>query len=456
VNAAPAKAELPLRLRVGWGLGSLPGSALSVTANVLLMRFMTDTLGISAALGSSVFAFAKLWDAINDPLVGAFSDRVATPWGRRLPWILAGGLLSAVVVVASFSVPIQSGPGLVIYMGVAMLLFATTYSLLMIPYLAMPAEMTQSYHGRTQLMSLRVLFSSIGSSIGLTGGPWLLHQWGATRAGHASMALVIAGVAAAMTVLCVWLIRDAPRTERPAEPPPGLLVQLRSALSNRPFVWLLVAKCLYFVTLAFTLTTFAYFTKHVLKTSDAWLGTFLLAQSLSVVLSQPLWLRVARAFGKQRGFMLAGACYGLAYFSWWFAGPSEPTSLIFARAIAIGVAGGGTFLLTQAMLPDAIEYDHHRTGLRREGVFTGVFVFVEQAAGAVGVAIIGFVLSATGYVATTEGRVIEQPPSAILGIYFCMAILPLVFQVIAIFAISRYDLTAEKLAELRVRAAATT
>ena len=165
MNAAAPKAELPLRLRVGWGLGSLPGSALSVTANVLLMRFMTDTLGISAALGSSVFAFAKLWDAVNDPLIGAFSDRVSTPWGRRLPWILAGGLLSAVVVVASFSVPIQSGPGLVVYMGVAMLLFATTYSLLMIPYLAMPAEMTQSYHGRTQLMSLRVLFSSIGSSI---------------------------------------------------------------------------------------------------------------------------------------------------------------------------------------------------------------------------------------------------------------------------------------------------
>jgi GPH family glycoside/pentoside/hexuronide:cation symporter len=446
--------EPSLRLRIGWGLGSLPGSALSVTANVLLMRFMTDTLGISAALGSSVFAFAKLWDAVNDPLVGAFSDRVSTPWGRRLPWILLGGLLSALVVVAAFAVPIQAGAGLIVYMGVAMLLFATTYSLLMIPYLAMPAEITSSYHGRTQLMSFRVLFSSAGSSLGLTVGPMLLHQWGATRDGHARMALVIASIAALCTILCVWLIRDAPRTARPAEPPPALVAQLRSALSNRPFVWLLVAKTLYFVTLAFTLTTFAYFTKHVLKASDAWLGSFLLVQSLSVVVSQPLWLRVARTLGKQRGFMLAGACYGLAYFSWWFAGPDEPVALIFARAVAIGIAGGGTFLLTQSMLPDAIEYDYHRTGLRREGVFTGVFVFVEQAAGAVGVAIIGLVLASMGYVPATEGRVVEQPPDAILGIYVCMAILPLVFQAIAILAISRYDLTAGKLLEMRARAAA--
>ncbi len=454
MEAATRVTEPPLRLRIGWGLGSLPGSALSVTANVLLLRFMTDTLGIGAAIASSIFAAAKFWDAFNDPMVGAFSDRVSTPWGRRLPWILVGGLLSALVVVAAFAVPVQSGPALVVYMAVMMLAFATTYSLLMIPYLAMPAEITDSYHGRTQLMSFRVLFSSAGSSLGLSVGPMLLAAWGATRAGHAKMATVIAGIAALTTVLCVWLIRDAPRTARPAGPSPRLVDQLRSALSNRPFVWLLVAKCLYFVTLAFTLTTFAYFTKHVLKASDAWLGTFLLAQSLSVVASQPLWLRVTRAIGKQRGFMLAGACYGLAYFSWWFAGPDEPLAAIFARAIAIGIAGGGTFLLTQAMLPDAIEYDYYRTGLRREGVFTGVFVFVEQAAGAVGVAIIGFVLASLGYVEATEGRVVQQPDSAIRGIYLCMSILPLVFQVIAILAISRYDLTAGKLLEMRARAGA--
>ena len=353
------------------------------------------------------------------------------------------------VSFASFAVPIQSGPALVAYMGIAMLLFATTYSLLMIPYLAMPAEITDSYHGRTQLMSFRVLFSSVGSTLGLGLGPMLLAAWGATRSGHARMALVIAGIAAVTLLLSVWLVRGAPRTERPAEPAPPLLAQMRSTLDNRPFLWLLAAKFIYFIVLAFTLTTFAYFTKHVLRTSDAWLGTFLLVQSLSVVGSQPIWLRVARTLGKQRGFMIAGACYGLAHLSWWLAGPDEPVALIFARAVAIGLAGGGTFLLTQSMLPDAIEYDHLRTGLRREGVFTGVFVFVEQAASALGVALIGFVLVAMGYVETTEGRLVTQPASAITGIYLCMSVLPFAFQVFALLAISRYDLTAERLATLR-------
>lgn len=441
-----------MRLRIGWGLGSLPGSALSVTANVLLLRFMTDTLGLSAALAASIFAGAKIWDAINDPIIGALSDRVRTPWGRRLPWILAGGLGSAAIVMLAFAVSLPKGPALIVYMIVATLAFATTYSMLMIPYLAMPAEITHSVHGRTQLMSFRVLFSSVGSTLGLGLGPLLLATWGATREGHARMSVVIAAIAALTTILCVWLIRDAPRTERPAAAPMPILQQLRSALDNRPFVWLLAAKFSYFVVLAFTLTTFAYFTKHVLKASDAWLATFLLVQSLSVVGSQPIWLRVARRFGKQRGFMLAGLCYGLAHFSWWFAGPDEPVALIYVRAVAIGLAGGGTFLLTQAMLPDAIEYDYHRTGLRREGVFTGVFVFVEQAAGAFGVAIIGFVLAAMGYVEATGGQRVPQPASAIQGIYICMALLPLLFQAVSILAVSRYDLTAEKLAALRLQA----
>jgi glycoside/pentoside/hexuronide:cation symporter, GPH family len=437
--------EPSLRLRLGWGLGSLAGTALSLTANVLLLRFMTDTLGIGAALAGSVFAAAKFWDAINDPLIGTASDRLQTPWGRRLPWILAGGVLSALVILAAFQPPALQGAALVAYMAVAMLLFATTYSMLMIPYLAMPAEITESYHGRTQLMSYRVFWSTVGSSLALGLGPRLLDHWGATREGHARMALVIATVAVLATLICVWAIRDAPRGERSVVSTMPLREQLRSALSNRPFVWLLTAKFLYFIVLAFTLTTFAYFTKHVLGTSDAWLGTFLLTQSVMVVLSQPLWLAVSRRSSKRLGFVLAASLYGLAHFSWWFVQPGEPVALILARAVLIGLAGGGTFLFMQAMLPDAIEFDRHRTGLRREGVFTGVFVFVEQAAGAVGALAIGALLGALGYVSATEGRVVAQPESALIGIRLCMSVLPALLIVASLLAISRYRLNSAEL-----------
>jgi glycoside/pentoside/hexuronide:cation symporter, GPH family len=445
--------ETSWRLRIGWGLGSLPGSALSVTANVLLLRFMTDTLGIAAALAGSLFAGAKLWDAVIDPFIGRLSDRVQTPWGQRLPWILAGGLLSAAVLVAAFAAPFAGGTPLIVYMAIMLLLFATTYSMLMIPYLAMPPDMTSSYHGRTQMMSVRVLCSSAGSWLGLGLAPMLLAYWGATRIGHARVAMLVAAIAVVTTLLCVWMIRDVPRPQRAAPQRISLREQWRSALANRPFRFLLAAKLLYFVVLAFSITTFAYFTKHVLKASDAWLGTFLTLQSLAVVVSQPLWLRIARSVGKKTGFMIAGLAYGLGHLSWWFAAPDEPVALILARAVSIGIAGGGTFLFMQAMLPDALEYDRLTTGQDRAGVFTGVFVFVEQAAGALGAAVIGLLLGAMGYIAATEGRITAQPVNAVLGIYLCMSVIPFVLQLASLLVLSRYDLTESSLERLRAKPA---
>lgn len=442
-------------MRIGWGLGSLPGSALSVTANVLLLRFMTDTLGMAAALAGSLFAVAKLWDAVVDPFIGRLTDRIRTPWGHRLPWILAGGLLSALVLVAAFAAPLADGTGLIVYMMAMMLLFATSYSILMIPYLAMPAEMAVSYHGRTQMMAIRVLCSSAGTTLGLAVAPILLAHWGATRTGHTKVAMLIAVVAVVTTILCVWMIRDAPRPVRPNVPQITVREQWRLTVANRPFIWLLTAKFLYFIVLACSITTFAYFTKHVLKTSDAWLGTFLMLQSLAVVVSQPLWLRIARVAGKKAGFMMAGSAYGLGHLSWWFATPTEPVALIFARAAFIGIAGGGTFLFMQAMLPDALEFDQLSTGQNRAGVFTGVFVFVEQAAGALAAALIGLLLGAMGYVAATEGRIAAQPAGAVLGIYLCVSVIPFAVQLASLLAMSRYNLSADTLEKLRARSALT-
>lgn len=447
--------ELPLRIRLGWGLGSMPMSALSITANVLVLRFMTDTLGIAAATAALAMSIAKIWDAVNDPLMGTISDRVHTRWGQRLPWMVVGGLLTPIVVVGIFAAPTQSPAITVIYMVTCTLLFATTYTMFMIPYMIMPAEITSSYHGRTQLMSFRVVFSSLGSMAGMGLGPVLLATWGATQEGHIKMAAVICGISALAVLICVWLLWDAPRGTALTKAQPSILAQVRSTLSNRPFMWLLSAKIFYYMHLSFTLGTFAYFTKHVLKVSDVWLGSILTTQTVVLICSQPLWMWLGRRLGKRTGVMLALAIFATAHLSWWFAAPGDPIWLVVARSVAMGIGGGGTFLLTQAMLPDIMEYDRHMMGERREGLFAGVFVFVEKVAGALGVAFVGFFLQLMGYVKSTAGTSVAQPDSAILALYICVALLPAAFCVAAAVVMTRYDLSPEKLAELRLRAAAS-
>ncbi len=426
----------------------MPITILNLSSNVLLLRYMTDSLGIAASVAGLIFAGAKVWDAMSDPLMGAFSDRVSTPWGRRLPWLALGGLLCVGAVVALYTTPDLSGTPLLVYLAAMLLVFATAYTMFNIPYIAMAVELTPSYHERTQLMSFRVVFSSFGSLIGLSLGPALLAWWGATRAGHARMSWVLAGFAVVSLMVCIWSLRNAPQTHQQLQQPP-LRQQLRSALENVPFLWLLAAKMAYFLALAFSVSSLAYFTKHVLQFSDELLGLFLGFQSVVLIFSQPLWLGVARRWGKRNGYIFAAALYGAAHFSWWFAGSGEPISLVILRGLFIGIAGGGTFLLTQAMLPDALEYDYLRTGLRREGSFTGLYVLVEKLSGALGVAFVGVFLGAMGYIEATGGQRIEQSESALLGLYICIGVLPLALQAISIAAISRYDLGEHQLESLR-------
>lgn len=434
---------------MGWGLGSLPLTLVSVTSSVLLLRFMTDSLGIAAVVASMIFASAKIWDAVSDPLMGWISDRIDTRWGRRLPWLVVGGIASGIALLAQFSPPDLGDRGLIAYMAGAMLLFATAYTMFMIPYMTMPAEMTDHYHERTQLMSFRVVFSSFGSLLGIGLAPILLSAWGTTREAHGRVVLLLAMIAILAVALCVYLVRDAPTRVVVRRSKPPALEQIRSAFANRPFICLMLTKLLYFFSLALTLTTFAYFTKHALKVPDSWLGVCLMAQTLALIASQPLWLYVARRLDKRNGFMIASALFAVAHLSWMAAAPGEPLALMVARCVVQGVAGGGTFLLTQAMLPDAIEYDYRRTGLRREGAFTGVYIMVEKVSGALGVAFVGLLLGALGYIESKDVAGLVQPESAVFGIYLCVAVLPATLQLLAIATIWPYDLTAERLRELR-------
>ncbi len=426
----------------------MPMTILNLSSNVLLLRFMTDSLGIAASVAALIFAGAKIWDGISDPVMGALSDRISTRWGRRLPWLATGGLLCAGSVAALYTTPELNGTPLLLYLSFFLLMFATSYTMFNIPYIAMAVELTPSYHERTQLMSFRVVFSSFGSLIGLSLGPAMLAWWGATRAGHARMAWVLAAIAAVAVVVCVRSLRHAPQTVQRLQQPP-LKEQLKSALGNVPFLWLMTSKMVYFLVLAIAVSTTAYFTKHVLEVADDVLGLYLGVMSVALILSQPAWLFVARRLGKRNGYVIAAALYGVAHFSWWFAGPGEPTGLILLRSVFIGVAGGGTFLLTQAMLPDALEYDYLQTGLRREGAFTGLYVLVEKLSGALGLAFLGVFLGAMGYIETTEGQRVEQAESALLGLYLCIAVLPLLLQAISIAAISRYNLSESELERLR-------
>lgn len=161
--------RLPLKTCLSWGMGTVAMSILFNSYAVLTLRFMTDTLGIAAALAGTILLGAKVYDAITDPIMGLVTDRTKSRWGRRRPWLLVGAIVCATAFVAQFSVSPDAG-SVVLLVALALILMRTGYTIFNIPYMAMAAEITSGagdqYHQRSYLMSYRVGAICIGQLIG--------------------------------------------------------------------------------------------------------------------------------------------------------------------------------------------------------------------------------------------------------------------------------------------------
>lgn len=439
---------MPTWVYAGWGFGTLaPALVLSLT-NILLLRFMTDHVGLSAAVGAALIAFSKIYDAVTDPLGGLLSDRTRSRWGRRRPWLLAGTLMLALSLVALFWGPaLQTPSAAAWYMGAVLIFYATAYSAFSIPYMAMPAEMTQGYHDRSFLMSFRIYAVGLAGLAASAGGPALIAAWGGGLQGHRLMALTLAPVVLLAGLVCFLATARAPFLAAPPAHRVPLGEQLRLALTNRPFVVLLVIKFFTLMNLG-TAAAFPFFFQRILGLSDGYLSLYLLVSSLSLMLSQPLWLALSRRLGKKRAYQLALALPVCVGASWFLAGNGEPLPLLLLRALLSGIGSGGALLMGQSLLPDTMEYDYRRTGLRREGVFSGLYTTMEKAASAIGIAAVGTFLSAMGYV-QSRGAAVEQPPSAITAILLCVALLPAAVSLASACALMFYDLDEEKLRTTR-------
>ena len=432
---------------VGWGLGTLgPVIVLSAT-NALLLRFMTDDVGLSAAIASLLIGASKLYDAFADPAMGWVSDHTRSRWGRRRPYLVLGGALLAIAMVALFWIPPFDGDGpRTAYMAVVLVFYATAYTVFTIPYMAMPAEMTSAYHQRTELMSWRVMAVGVSQIIAIFIGTALIDVYGGGQRAYLLMAASIAPVVLLSSLLCFWTTSGAPFTERALAHAP-FREQVRSVLANRPYFILIGIKLLTLTSLS-AYAVFPFFFQRILGVSNVYLGTFFAVSSIMLIVSQPLWIGLSKRFGKTVTYRLALGFSVPVFLSWLFAHAGDPQWSILLRGGLQGLAGGGALLMGQALLPDTMEYDFLRTGLRREGIFAGFYTTVEKVAAAAGIALVGSILAAAGYV-QSRGSDVVQPESALLAIRMVVAFLPAGMSFAALLLLSAYRLSELQLETLR-------
>jgi glycoside/pentoside/hexuronide:cation symporter, GPH family len=159
--------RLNLTTKIAYGAGDL-GPAITANISVFyLLFFLTDVAGLPAGLAGSVLMVVRISDAINDPIIGMWSDRTRTIWGRRLPWMLLGAIPFGISYFLLWLIPTNDQLLLFIYYVFIGIIFNFTYTIVNLPYQALTPELTHDYNERTRLNSFRFAFSIGGSILSL-------------------------------------------------------------------------------------------------------------------------------------------------------------------------------------------------------------------------------------------------------------------------------------------------
>ncbi|MDX6214464.1 MAG: glycoside/pentoside/hexuronide:cation symporter, family, partial [Frankiales bacterium] len=375
--------QLSRRLTVSYGAGAIGNGVFVTVPGLLLLFYMTNILGIGAGLASAALFVPKLWDAFANPLMGGISDRTTNRYGKRRPFMLVGGLGTSLAFVLLFTAPkLGSHLASAIYVTAVFTVAMTFYAVFCVPWSAMPPEMTDDYHERTRITSVRMVLLTVGILVGGALAPTIAGADNEGKGGSASsyawMSVVVAGILA-IAFLTAWRgTRDARGTAPLTGPRATLRQQYDVVRANKPFVTLFLGYNLQAAATAAMLTGAQYVAVYVLHDAkkSTLLFVFLVAPCAVMV---PLWRRFSRTRGKLLGYLLATGIFGLTAASLVFA-RDEAEVVIYVQMVLLGVGYAGMQLFPYAILPDLITDEHDG----RAGIFTGVWQGGETIAFAVG------------------------------------------------------------------------
>ncbi len=432
--------HLPTGLLLGWSAGALT-SSMSINAfGFFLLPFMTSRLDMGAALAGGIIAVNKLLGLGLDPLVGWLSDRTTGRMGRRRPYILAGSILLPTCLMLLFAPPLFIDTTLrqTVYFTASVLLFGVAYSVLRIPFLTMSAEMTSDRLTRSRMISFKILAIAAGSLVGMSLAPALIDRFGGDRASYGKMAAVLSAVALAAGLTCFFATKKARFAMRVVSTGRNKLADLKTLLGNGPFAALVGAKLIFTFGVTFQASCSIYFVLFVMRERVGLLSTYYLVLTLATLAGQPLWLWLVRRRGKRVTYIAATVLYAVSILGWLWVAKMPGLVPLLATAIGVGIAGGGGTLALESTLPDIMELDTRRTGLRREGIFASLFSLVEKLTSAIAIVCLGIFLDHEGFIHSTHD--VAQPRAAIFAIAASMSLVPCVTAILSVLIVQRWGL----------------
>lgn len=427
-------AKLSARVRLGFGVGDLGGNLYFTLTGFYLLFYLTDVVRLPAGLAGTAFMIGKIWDAVTDPVTGYASDKTVTRWGRRRPYMAVGAVLLFGSMILMFSSPaVEDTWALFAVMTLFFCLLSLAYTLVNIPYAALLPELTDDFDERTTLTGYRMVFAVVGTLVGAGAVLPLVAAFGGGRTGWLAMGAVTGFIMLASTFGTVFAIQEPERI--PETGGPGFFRTCIEVLGLRVFLKALVPWTLFIAGTSIVQGSLIYFFAHIYGDSGLFQVAllFLLVTSLLFI---PVWVVVSKRIGKRSSYIAGISLMSAGVLLFSLVG--GPGKVLFAFVVMVGAGIGLSthYVMPHSILPDVVEYDAIKNGVRREGIFSSLWTFSSKIGQAVALGITGLLLEIGGYAPETV-----LGPRALTTIRLLCGPIPVLFYLGGIAILAGYPLT---------------
>ncbi len=440
--------------KVSFAVGEIYGSGGVAILSLLYLKFLTDIVGIKAAVAGSILMIARIWDAISDPLMGTISDNTRTKWGRRRPYIFASGFLVIIALFVLF-MPWHGGmndAGKVAYFVFAHIFYSTMSTIFNVPYLSLTSEISQDTKERSTMNFARIACGMVATAIIYIMGTELFSLHSSGKLSNTAFSLVVAGVFSiffAVPILCSAIFTKE-RT-----PLPNNKVKFSFKIFTNTFKLKCFRRLLLMYVFAFScneilaslIITYVYNVAggasiKVLGMALPTIVNISMLGGAGIIMPVAL-IMLNKKVPKPVIFMCGvpmflGGAIGLATFP----SSADPRLMIIPALIA-GLGFGMAQIIPWLTFPDVVDVAELKSNDRNPGAYNGTMTFFKKFASGMSVFLVGLVLQATGY---EEGKGTSelQPASAVKGMRLILGICITVFLIIAFYGAFKIKITTKK------------
>ena len=416
-----------------YSLGAVPSALPYNMIGSWLLIFYTVEAGLSLIEFGLLFMIYGIWNAINDPLIGFYMDKLKPKKGRRVPWIIYGTIPMTIGFIGLWWVPFTT-KDLVFTWGIIMLfLFDTGFTICMTAWGALYTEMYEDESERASVVAIKDTFAFISSMIGV-----MIPSMIAVALGSWAIAGLIMGITIPITMY-LSLLGTRERKEFQIDDPLPIFKAFKESFSNKPFVIGSVTYALLDFCFGFTMMILPLYAKFVIVIGEGMEGFAMIGVALGILCGVPLWWKVYDKKGPKFGLTLSMIIFCIGMIPLFLAGDFI-TLTIIGLLPGFGVSG---VLMTEPVISAAIDYDEIKTGKRREATYGGIHAFVARLSMVLSAIALIIVQLISGFNPDLE----TQTPDALIGLRFSMSIVPAIGLLLALLIFKFYPLNLKKFNE---------